>query len=93
MFSRSIRKADGYFASNSVNTTFSNISIKTLESDFSQSSWSGYKEYYSSDITKNALTKVQEGTNWAIEDGVIRRKAQEPEWMIVEIIWIWHIYI
>ena len=42
-----------------------------------QSSWSGYKEYYSSDITKNALTKVQEGTNWAIEDGVIRRKAQE----------------
>ena len=67
-----------FFASNSVNTTFSNISIKTLESDFSQSSWSGYKEYYSSDITKNALTKVQEGTNWAIEDGVIRRKAQEP---------------
>ena len=68
-----------FLASNSTATVFSNIQVTRLPED--GDSLQGYDEWYSEDISKKELEDVAEGTNWSIVDGVITRKAIEPEYI------------
>ncbi len=66
-----------FLATNSSGTKFSNLTVKLLPAD--GSSMEGWDEWYSPDIRTQDLTDVPEGTNWSIVEGVITRKAIDPE--------------